>query len=201
MNNLSNLSNLQKSKEELRTDISRERRYLTPEKKTILDKKIFTKLTNLPVWKNAKTVLIYVSHKDEIATLDFIKKTLNANSKKRIIVVPKTHLKFHALSLHKLDELKQLIPGNYGILEPHHLCETILPEQIDLAIIPGIVFNKKGHRIGYGKGYYDRLIPHLNCPKISLAYNLQIVENMPVEDHDQLIDILLTESKKYDFNS
>ena len=191
------MNNLSKNKENLREEISRQRRYLTPEKKEYLDNKILTKLTNLPVWKNAKTVLVYVSREEEVSTIELIKKYLN----KKNLVIPKTHLKFHALSLHKIDDLKQLISGNYGILEPHHLCETVLPDQIDLALIPGIAFDQKGHRVGYGKGYYDRLIPHLSCPKISLAYNFQIVENIPAGDHDQPIDILLTENKKHNFNS
>jgi len=195
------MNNLLKTKAELREIISRKRRYLTPEQKERLNKEIFARLEKLSVWKKSKTVLIYISHKDEIATLDLIQKILKNDLDKHIIVIPKTHLKFHALSLHKLDELKQLIPGNYGISEPHPSCKTILPEQIDLAIIPGIVFNKKGYRIGYGKGYYDRLLPHLNCPKISLAYSMQIVENIPVEDHDYPVDILITENTKYNFNS
>lgn len=77
----------------------------------------------------------------------------------------------------------------------------IAPSAIDLALVPGIAFDKNGHRIGYGKGYYDGLMTQLKCPKFALAYELQIVDNIPAQKHDIPVDGILTENTVYRFNT
>ena len=73
------------------------------------------------------------------------------------------------------------------------------PKDIDLALIPGIAFDKDGHRVGHGKAYYDKLNKELKCKKISLAYNFQVLENIPVEKHDEKIDMIITEKNTLNF--
>jgi 5-formyltetrahydrofolate cyclo-ligase len=182
-------------KQQIRDEISRKRRYLKEDEKKTFDDSIAKKLTSLKEWKKSKYILIYVSHKNEIKTTDIIK----TNIKKKHIIVPKTHLRFHTLSLHKIKTINDLIKGRYDLLEPHAHTEIISPEEIELAIIPGIAFDLKGHRIGYGKAYYDRLNKHLKCPKIGLAYSFQIVENIPAQSHDIPLDILVTEKDVHHF--
>ena len=179
-----------------RTIISRKRRYLTLPEKTKLDGLIMEKLKNLPEWKKADNVLIYIAHKNEIQTFPLIKEFI----KSKQIIVPKTHLRFHSLSLHHIKSDEDLFLGRYGLIEPRPHTKMIDPEEIKCAIVPGTVFDKQGHRIGYGKGYYDKLNKFLKCPKISLAYSFQIIQNIPAEKHDVKIDILITEKKIYRFN-
>jgi 5-formyltetrahydrofolate cyclo-ligase len=176
-------------KQEIRAEISRKRRYLSKKEKLEFDLEIIKKLKALKEWKTAKTILVYIPHKEEINT-----KLLIQNSfKNKKIIVPKTHLRFHSLSLHQLKSFEDLYKGRYGLLEPLPHTKMIDPKDIDLAVIPGTVFDKNGHRIGYGKGYFDKLNKHLKCPKIGLAYNFQIIENIPVDKHDEKIDILISE--------
>jgi 5-formyltetrahydrofolate cyclo-ligase len=184
-----------KFKARIREEISRKRRYLTKKEKTELDKKIINSLISLPEWKKAKKVLIYIAHRYEVQTSGILEKFLD----KKQIIVPKTHLRFHSLSLHKIKSPDDLFIGRYGLSEPSPGAQMIEPENIDLAVIPGMVFDLKGHRIGYGKGYYDKLNKHLNCKKISLAYSFQIIDNIPAEKHDQPVNILITEKKIYRF--
>jgi 5-formyltetrahydrofolate cyclo-ligase len=77
--------------------------------------------------------------------------------------------------------------GAFGILEPTG--EVFLDyNQIELAIVPGMAFDKAGHRLGRGKGYYDRLLPNLHCPKIGLALPCQIADEIPTEEWDIFMD-------------
>jgi len=176
-------------KQDLRTEISRKRRYLSKKEKSKLDKEIIKNLQKLKVWKNAKKILVYVPHKEEINSYELIKNSL----KNKKIIVPKTHLRFHSLSLHQIKSFNDLHKGRYGLLEPIPYTKMIDPKEVDLALVPGIVFDKKGHRIGYGKGYFDRLNKFLKCPKIGLAYSFQIIENIIADKHDEKIDILISE--------
>jgi len=185
------------AKAKIRAEISRKRRYLTKSEKLKLDKTILRKLETLSEWKKAKNILIYIAHKDEIQTLDFIEKYL----KSKKIVAPKTHLRFHSLSLHRIESKDDLLQGRYGLKEPHPSTKMIDPKTIDLAIVPGTVFDLKGHRIGYGKGYFDRLNRILKCKKIGLAYSFQIIDNIPADKHDQPVNILISEKKVYRFTT
>ncbi len=156
-----------------------------------MDRRIYEKTISLPEWKKAKKVFIYISTNQEASTLKIIEN--NFGIKK--IIVPKSHIKFNTLTLHEINSFEETTKGLYSILEPLPNTKMIDPEDIDLAIIPGVVFDKKGHRIGYGKAYYDRLLPNLNCKKIGLAYELQIVENIPAQKHDFPVDIIVTEKE------
>lgn len=188
---------MKNDKENIRREVSRKRRYLTKRQKNKLDDIITTKLISTPEWKHAGTVLIYVSHIYETDTVKVIKKSIP----NKHIIVPKTHLRFNTLSLHKIDDFDDLVKGRYKLLEPHPDTIIVSPSEIDLAIIPGIAFDRKGHRIGYGKAYYDRLNKHLKCPKISLAYSFQIVDNIPAQKHDIPVDVIITEKEIIHSNS
>jgi len=80
-------------------------------------------------------------------------------------------------------------------MEPSSNSPSLEPKHLDIAIIPGVAFDIRGMRLGYGKGYYDRLIKNLHCPKIALAYEFQIVDNIPEEEHDHLMNKIVTEKR------
>ncbi len=178
-------------KEIIRKIINDKRKRLDPFSKQKFDRKIFEALLQLPEWKNAKNILMYVSHSYEVDTHIIIRTHLDEKN----IIVPKTNKINNTLILHKISTFNELKKGNYNILEPVSHTKKIDPKYIDLAVIPGIAFDLKGHRIGYGKAYYDNLIPNLKCKKIGLAYSFQIVDNVPAEKHDQPVDLLITEDQ------
>jgi 5-formyltetrahydrofolate cyclo-ligase len=93
---------------------------------------------------------------------------------------------------------KDLKIGPRGILEPDSTCCKIVPiERIDIAIIPAVALDEKGARIGSGEGYYDRLIPNLaiTTRKVALAFEEQIIQQVPVESHDKHVDIIITDKR------
>lgn len=90
-----------------------------------------------------------------------------------------------------------MAPGYLGIMEPTTDAEEILPSQVDLAIIPGVAFDRQGNRLGHGKGFYDRLLPELDCPRIGVAYDGQIYDCLQTDVWDQKMDFVITPSNVY----
>jgi 5-formyltetrahydrofolate cyclo-ligase len=92
-----------------------------------------------------------------------------------------------------------LVPGPYGILEPRRdTREYVVPPDDAPVIVPGIAFSPAGHRIGYGKGYYDRFLAAHHGLKLGLAYEMQIVPSIPSDTHDVPVDLVITETATYD---
>lgn len=91
-----------------------------------------------------------------------------------------------------------LVKGNFGILEPDILrAEAARPTDISLAIVPGVAFDLNRHRIGFGKGFYDRFLPELSpdAAKIGLAYELQLVDFIEADEYDIRLDMVITEKR------
>jgi 5-formyltetrahydrofolate cyclo-ligase len=179
-------------KNSLRVRIKKERGEISPKQKKHADEIIQNNLENLKVFKEAKTILFYVSNEEEAETKQLIKKYL---SKKRI-VIPVSNPNEPQLTLCHLEKWEDLQPGHFGILElPKNKHIEINHEQIDLIIVPGIAFDENGHRIGYGKGYYDSLLKDLKQTSIGMAYECQILKSIPHEPHDQPVQMILTEKR------
>ena len=93
-----------------------------------------------------------------------------------------------------------LVPGRFGVLEPcgHKLVPV---EKLDLIVVPGVVFDQDGHRLGYGRGFYDRALAvcRADCVKVGFAYNFQLVEKLPTVEHDKTLSVLMTESRTLNF--
>jgi len=140
--------------------------------------------------------LIYVSFRSEVETHQLIKERLNSGLE---VAIPKTDVKNRHLETYLLEDWgKDLRPGAYGILEPDaEAASLIQPSQIDLAVVPGSVFDRKCGRYGYGGGYFDRFLS-IKAPqaiRIGLAFSLQLLPEIPLKPHDQRMDIIVTESE------
>lgn len=175
-----------KSKVEIREIIKKKREALDPIEKENLDKVIVAKINLNSQINKAETILVYISHKNEVDIIDYI----NHNISKKNIVLPRVNK--NNLDLYAIETLDDLEVGAFGIMEPKTSCKPIEPSNIDLAFIPGIAFDKKRHRIGFGKGFYDQLSKNLDCQKIGLAYDFQIVDEIPFESHDLPVDLIIT---------
>ncbi|GAA0746050.1 5-formyltetrahydrofolate cyclo-ligase [Clostridium oceanicum] len=176
----------------LRKSMKQKRKGLSIDKKQNKDKIILEKLLNSSYYKKSRIIFVYVSMDEEIDTHGFIKKALNSGKE---ICVPKVISKDRGMSAIKIEDFSKLKPcGKYKILEPESFHNKIDEKYIDLVIVPGLVFDRKGGRIGYGGGFYDRLFLKLkdNTPKIALSYDFQVIEDVPIEEHDILIDGIIT---------
>lgn len=177
------------TKGEIRNDIKEKRDALDKKQKEILDKKIQNRVDSSSVFKNAKNVLFYVSFGNEADTIRLIAE----NFSKKNIFVPKVNGR--NLEIYQIESIDDLKTGAFGILEPKTDLKTENLDKIDMAFIPGIAFDRIGHRIGFGKGFYDILNKKLSCLKVGLAYNFQIVENIPADKHDEPVDLIITDSE------
>jgi len=185
-------------KKALRTHAKTIRACILPDHRTRHNADIQKKLKTFPLFKNAKTVLFYVSKKNEVDTHKLIQNHLELNDK--ITVIPITHPKTKTLSLSVLKNFDDLKKGAFDILElPPKNRVPIDPKAIDLVIVPGLLFDKRGHRLGHGHGYYDRLLKKITAPKIGLAYACQIVPKLMNEAHDVPVDHLITEQQIFTF--
>jgi 5-formyltetrahydrofolate cyclo-ligase len=143
---------------------------------------------------NAQTILFYVSYDNEVYTHEMIKESLGMG---KHVVVPKTNARDGTLSLSRLTQWDDLESGAYSILEPKKECmHVVSAEVLDLIILPGVVFDCEGNRIGHGMGCYDRLLTKVHgCLRIGLAFELQIVDSIPSEKHDVRVDKIITEDR------
>jgi len=153
----------------------------------------FWTLLGMQQWS---TLFIYVNFRSEVETLELIKKCINRDIRVAVPLVDASAVRMIPLLIK--DPEQDLVPGYYNIPEPDPKKSLRLePGEIDAAVIPGSVFDIHGGRLGYGGGYYDRFL--LNdapqAKRIGLAFELQVVDKVPLEPHDQPLDILITEER------
>lgn len=153
------------------------------------DKKIVQKIAALPTFKKAKNILFYLPIHGEVDLSGLFDKF---QQKKNFALA---RIKGKTLQLHKIKNLDHTSKNRYKIPEPHEHLTKIDPKKIELWLIPGLVFDKNGNRIGYGKGFFDRLLPKTKGVKIGIAYEFQIVKNIPGETHDIPMDMIVTEKR------
>lgn len=149
------------------------------------------KLVEDQVFHQAEEIFCYVSSKDEVKT-DQIMQIAWKQGKK--VAVPKVTAKGE-MEFYYIQSIKELKAGYYGILEP--TSDRLAQADQGLMIVPGICFDRKGRRIGYGGGYYDRYL-RKHCPKykVALAYSCQMIEVIQTEEHDISVDMIFTERER-----
>ena len=180
------------TKQRLRTELKKKRLALTKTKVTTLSKQILTRLTKTKEYRKAKTILLYHPIQNEVDPTPLFSK-----NKTKTFCLPRICRKTNHLHIHKITNPQTLKTGRFNIQEPGTTHPIIARKNIDLVITPGLAFDKQGHRIGYGKGYFDRLFKNLSTKafKLALAYDFQIIENVPAEKHDQKVNLIITEKR------
>ena len=143
------------------------------------------------------SIFIYVSFRSEVETLTIIRTLLDQGKR---VSVPLTRVKEKRLDIVVIEDPDtELVPGYCTIPEPTlQLAESraIDPEQIELIVLPGSVFDERGGRYGYGGGYYDRLLERVpTAARYALAFDLQVVPRLDLQPHDQLLDMVITEKR------
>ncbi|MBI3035817.1 5-formyltetrahydrofolate cyclo-ligase [Candidatus Woesearchaeota archaeon] len=158
-------------------------------KEEILERsdKIKNNLFNSEQYKKSKTIMFFVSFNSEVHTHDMIKESL----RNKTIIVPK--VEHNEIEPSVIIDFDNLIPGKFGVLEPIEAMK-IAYKNIDLVLVPGLVFDREGHRIGYGFGYYDRFLAKVpKAAKIGLAFDFQVVDKIPREMHDVPVEVVVTD--------
>lgn len=177
-------------KNQLKESILEKRNSLPKEEIDEKSGRIKDSLFSLLHYKKSKTIMFFVSFNSEVNTHEMIKEAL----KSKTVIVPK--VAHHEIEPSLIIDFDNLVPsGKFGILEPIELMKMAY-KNIDLVLVPGIVFDKEGHRIGYGLGYYDKFLKKVpKAIKIGLAFDFQIIDKILREMHDVPVDVIVTDKK------
>jgi len=185
-------------KERLRKRILTRRDKESKDRRRKKSRKIRKRLFSLEEFKKAHTILFYYSKGSEVETKKMIEEVLRKGKK---VLLPK--VRERKIYLGEIKDLeKDVEKGIFGILEPKETSRKTTPKGIHLVILPGIAFDCKGRRIGYGKGYYDRFLKKFprTIPLIGLAYDFQVVNHLSSERYDRRVWKIITERRIIDAN-
>ena len=152
---------------------------------------IMEKLFELKEFKEAKVILFYASEKDEVQTHRMMQGALDTGKR---VVLPITVVEGKNLVLSEVRNLKRLGVGAFGVLEPMDYV-PVKPDDVDLVIVPGVAFDLRGDRLGHGMGYYDKLLAGIKAHFVGLAFEFQIVDDIPEEKHDVRVHKVVTEQR------
>ncbi len=165
-----------------------------------ISRQIVSMFMDLPEYAAAKTVMFYVDVRSEVRTRHDLANALLTGKR---IVVP--YCVDGELELFHLEAMDELSVGMYRILEPREelrsVAEKHVPvEELDLIMVPGVAFDRRGGRTGHGKGYYDKLLEHarFDTPLVALAFECQMFPEIPMQSHDIFMDKVVTESAVYE---
>lgn len=193
-------------KAELRKRLKEIRNNLPEEDRIAESRAIMQTLTRTEMYQNARFILTYVSSGSEVDTRDFITQAIKDQ---KSVYVPKVmeSLSGRRMEFFRCDDLTQLHRGAMGIMEPEADYAAVFPYDIHmsldraeecLVIVPGLGFDERLGRIGYGGGYYDRFLT--KCRKkfsIGIAFKEQMVDEIPMDEYDTPVDLVLTSDRAY----
>jgi 5-formyltetrahydrofolate cyclo-ligase len=190
------MEEFQKTKADIRKEISASVGKLSKAELAEKTKAIEDRLFDFANFLESKIALLYMDRDYEVGTSGIIKRAYAYN---KIVILPLVTSNPKELLLYKIDKPEtDLKPGPNGVPAPDpESCRSVPHDCIDIAVIPGLAFDEKGGRIGSGRGYYDRLIPSLpvTTRKVALAYDCQIIAQVPMESHDKYVDIIITDQR------
>ncbi len=182
-------------KSSLRSNYIQARRRVDPATRAVVDAQVRSRLESFDLYREAPLVLAYVSYNNEVDTLAVIESALASGKR---VGVPRVNAKAHTMVFFEIASVGDLTKGYRGILEPGAEFDSPLSTTDfigSVCLVPGLVFDAEGHRIGYGGGYYDRFLPFYPGDKVALARATQVSSNpLPSEPCDVPVDFIVTEN-------
>ncbi|HEY6009906.1 MAG TPA: 5-formyltetrahydrofolate cyclo-ligase [Nitrospirota bacterium] len=177
-------------KKEIRKQVLSSRDGLPSAERARKSREIEERLFSLAEFSEAAVVMFFASFRSEVETGGMIRRALAAGKR---VVLPK--VKGEALALFEIRDFdRDVSPGAWNIPEPREAVSANLGD-IDLIILPGVAFDGQGNRLGYGAGFYDKLLPAFRKTTVALAFEVQIVPRVPVSPHDIPVRKIVTEKR------
>jgi 5-formyltetrahydrofolate cyclo-ligase len=186
---------LREAKRSLRARILATRDAMPPEARAAASRAIANALAARPDFAAARAVLLTFPYGSEWDTRLLFAAALAAG---KTVAAPRVDATRRMLELHAVCDLAgEIVSGHKGIPEPRADCPRVTAAQIDWVLVPGVAFDAEGRRMGYGGGYYDRLLPTLprSALRVAGAFELQLVEHVPTAPHDLALDAIVTEAR------
>lgn len=141
-----------------------------------------------PAYLSAGTVMAYIAARGEIRLSPVIRDVLASG---RRLVLPRCEAP-HIMTARHVKSLDELERGAYDLLEPSRACAVVAPEEIDLILVPGTAFSRRGERIGQGGGYYDSFLPRTKAVRMGVCHDFALLECLDTQEHDQKMDAVCT---------
>jgi 5-formyltetrahydrofolate cyclo-ligase len=185
------------TKPELRAEARRRLRALGREARTAAEVEIGRRVWSLPEVAAARTLLLFADLPEEVPTDAIAAEALRRGL---TVVYPRTLPETRGMTLHRVDSLEHLRTGSYGIREPEvERCPEIAESSIDVALVPGLAWDRRGSRLGRGAGYYDRLFGNAAWRgfRCGIFFSLQEVDSIPTEPWDLPLDAVVTEREAW----
>jgi 5-formyltetrahydrofolate cyclo-ligase len=186
-------------KRELRKSIIARRDAVSAFDRSRMSDVISSKLLVIDAYEKADLVLAYMNFGSEFETDGFARRVLEDG---KTLVLPKLKTDRSGLDLHVVSDMGNLEIGLWGIREPRDgdLIEDF--SLVDFVLVPGVAFSPAGDRLGYGGGFYDRLLANKRSDAASVAgaFSFQVVENVPIEENDIPVDGIVTDTEDYFLN-
>lgn len=184
------------NKKSLRQHIFEKRQQLSTDYYLKANAEIVARLFNTEVFQKANNIFIYHGVNRELDTSQIISEAFKQGKQ---VALPRVHGKGD-MRAHYYRHGNQLTVSSFGIPEPLPESPEMVPKDIDLIIMPCVTCNEFGHRLGYGGGFYDRFLTKTHATTILPYFEKLLFSDIPMRDHDQLMDIILTEHSVYQIN-
>ena len=187
---------LRSAKKALRASVITRRDALDAETRRRDSQAITAKLLALPEYRAAGVVCGYASFGSEFDSAAFCSDVIAAGKR---LLLPRVNRAARMLELREVKNLGgDLVAGVWGIREPADGCPIVPSSSVEFLLVPGVAFTATGERLGYGGGFYDRLLSGLgsSIPRVAAAFSIQIVDDLPVAPRDQRVHRVVTEGRK-----
>jgi 5-formyltetrahydrofolate cyclo-ligase len=177
-------------KKEIRKKMLAARDSLLPAQRSSKSRQIEERLFSLPEFKSAHAVMFFASFRSEVDTIPMVRRALDEG--KRVILPKVIGDELELFEIRNVDS--DVFPGAWGIPEPRGSAPVKLDE-LDVIIVPGAAFDERGNRLGYGAGFYDKLLSMFKKLTVAVAFDIQVVPMVPAAAHDVPVQKIVTETR------
>ena len=176
------------NKAEIRSVMRAMRRVLPESEQEIAASAVDERLAGFEPYRSARVVMAYMACRGELSLKKAIERVW---ADKKTLVLPRCEAD-GIMTARRVASLNDLSPGAYGLLEPGASCEIMDPAQIDLILVPGVAFDRAGHRLGQGAGYYDRFLLKTQAVRVGMCHDFALLDHVPAMEHDIPMDYVMT---------
>lgn len=193
------IKNIKQKKTEIRSKYKKIRNNMTTEQKSSLDFAIAKNFLSIEAYINCDVLFAFISKDIEVNTKTIIE---DAFAKGKKVCVPRCSTEGREMDYYYINSYEDLVSGAYGLLEPDvDKCEKVDVVSNGICLVPGLVYDREGYRLGFGKGYYDRFLNRFNGVTIGVCYTRCIETELPRGYYDRPIDLVVTEKYTIDTRS
>ena len=185
-------------KKQLRGSVRKTLATIPQEELTRSDDALFARFLALPQVQQAKTIFAFWGIPGKEPETARMIQTLVSQGKR--VGLPRM-LPGHLMEIRQYMPDRPMVSVSFGISEPDLSCPILTQDEIDLILVPAVCYDKAGYRLGFGGGYYDRWLAEHPCFSVALAYDFQVLEEIPAEPHDRRMDAIACPGKQWNIHT